>query len=294
MSEPSRARILGVLREVYWRWWNAVVTIIVTLKAVLDWVGENIIPKRPGLKPLWDSYYVLPSFSFSTWFYLCAGSVVVLTLFGAYRFAAKLLRQYDNATSHRIIPHVLKQFSQVYLSSSLGKPAIKAQIAIRLENIDAGDVTLKEIRLKLYERGFGIWKGWTQEREIRGLTPSHLLRFDNPSQGVLITGLRIKSRDYPADKYFFVNTVYPNPWETPNSTHFLRLTVDAVAQKKYMIDLDVDWTNPGAQILSATPVFDTRRTIEWGERQPRFRAVIARVIRRLQAWFRRRKELTTS
>jgi hypothetical protein len=189
-----------------------------------------------------------------------------------------------------VIPHVLRKSSQVYIDRWLGKPAIQAQLALKFENIDSGDVTLKDIRVILYERGQWGWKGWVREMEVRGPKPERLretiptLReFDDPSKGVPIAGLRVKSRDYPAEAYFFIDQalVFDKRETLTNGTHFLRLTVEAVAQKPYIIDIDVDWTQPGQWILSSTPVFDTSKTIGYGEPAPRLRMFAAKLINRI-------------
>ena len=90
-----------------------------------------------------------------------------------------------------------------------------------------------------------------------------LWEYDDPRKGVSIAGLRIKSRDFPSDAYFYMDDrmVFDDYVQPTNGIHFLRLTLEAVAQRPYILDIEVDWTQPGLWILSSAPVFDTSKTI---------------------------------
>jgi hypothetical protein len=275
MSEHLSPVTVGVLfRAVFVRWSVALVNGAWAIVGLLDGVDNHIAPKYPSFKAIWDRWYVIPSFGWQTWVMIAVVILGLCALQGAYSFAKKYSDSYQESTAHRVIPHVMRKSSQTYLGKWMGTPVVRAHIALKFENIGADDVTLKDITLILYERGTRAWKGWVRELGIRGPKPERLYEkpmmlweYDDPRKGVSVAGLRIKSRDFPPDAYFYLDDrMVFDAIELRNGIHFLRLTVEAVAQRPYIVDIDVDWSQPGLWILSATPVFDARKTIRFGQK----------------------------
>lgn len=191
--------------------------------------------------------------------------------YASYRVWAAERRRYLSFVSHKIIPHVIKE-SNAHLSDWYGMPAVSAILGLRFENVDTSEIAIKKITLRLCERwGRQIW-----ELPLRGSDTKELHRkavgWGLPSQNAWtfkdqptpIEGLRIKPKDYSGEPYYLINDTmaFPDYGGTlENGRHFLRLTVEAVGQMPYMIDIEVDWTQPGGYILSAEQSSEPANTL---------------------------------
>lgn len=182
-----------------------------------------------------------------------------------------LVSELARYTDHKIIPHVMRKLSNAHLCKWFQMPAVSAILGLKFENIASDEIALKTIKLRICER---LDNGSVRELPIRGADPLVLhprpprssfglpppaSTFSNDPSAVEIEGFRIKPKDFSAEHYFFVSDqmAYPDYREQiMNDKHFLRLTVEAVAQKPYMIDIEVDWTEPGLWTLSSSPAFD--------------------------------------
>jgi hypothetical protein len=263
----------AIVKSIFWNWWSAVIGGLYGLYGVLQTVDSQS-PKFPSwLKAIWDQLYVMPAVSLKTFLMAVFGSVAFLAVIGTYRYASAYYGQYEALTAHKLIPHVIRKESQVYATmfSPWQCPLIHATVAIKFENTVSYDLALKRMAFGLCERMDK--KGRIiKEIPLRGRDPQtvrhmpgKLQDFDNPQHEIEIAGLVTKGGNF-SGKYFFQDRemlVADLPGDTlVNKKHFLRLTVEAVSQRPYCIDLEVDWTQPGFWILSATPVAGTEKILK--------------------------------
>ncbi|HKO95747.1 MAG TPA: hypothetical protein VJU86_02065 [Pyrinomonadaceae bacterium] len=168
---------------------------------------------------------------------------------------------------HKVIPYVVRELSHVYLASWMKMPAVIAVVGLKFENLSSDEIALKRIQLGVRER---LEDGSTRELALRGsestvlhpiteriygLPPAAESLSENPF-AMPIEGFRVKAK-HLTGAYFFANhtMAFDDDFvEVENGKTFLRLTVEAVAQKPYMINIEVDWKEPGTWILSSTPV----------------------------------------
>lgn len=171
--------------------------------------------------------------------------------------------QIKELTGHKVKTHVIREGSQVYVTphSTWETPVVRAQIALRFENVIANDVSLVDLNLLVCERGDG---NDIRVLPLRGRKPDtlrskpKLTHYYDPADEVEIAGFVVKGHAY-SPKYFFIDDdmiVDPHDRNSLDERHFLRLVLSAVAQKPYMVDIEVDWTQPGAYIKSWKPVTD--------------------------------------
>lgn len=261
------ATVRALLHAVFFRWQAWAVTGVWSLWGVLTAIDSQSSRMPEALKVVWNAYYKLPSFGWQTWLIIFLIILTLTALQGSYSFARGYSRRYEEETSHRIIPYV-QHDSNARLDTWMQMPAVHAVIALKFENIHSDEVALKKITLRICERlDRGVW-----ELPIRGSDPKVLYQsavqsWSSDDPPIVIEGFRIKARHITGQPYFLISDqmAFPDyPGQITSSKHFLRLTVEAVAQKPYMVDIEVDWAEPGRWVLSASPVFDTRKVITVG------------------------------
>jgi hypothetical protein len=220
--------------------WLALVSGIVSVLLAV-WVAIFTPSSEAARKALWLSF-------------------AVCLFVAAYRIWAAERNRFNQLTAHNVVPHVIRTSSQVYAERWMSLPAVRAQIALKFENLAEVDISLKDVTVVLCER---LSKNCVRELPIRGRKPTGLYQkpvsmsdYQDPSKQIGIAGLRIRAKDFAEQAYFYIDheMIFDNYVQLTNGLHFLRLTVDAVGQKPHRTDVEVDWTRPGAWILSATAV----------------------------------------
>jgi hypothetical protein len=164
--------------------------------------------------------------------------------------------------AYKVIAEVIHVESNVFEETrhiAWDCPVIHVEIALRFKNRAPHDIALEDLDVTFCERNDD-----NQIFEIAALgsrprTLSHR-NDDGTTSEVGIMGLVVKGY-CPSSDYIFVQedmTLVDEPHLIPtNGQHFLRLTLRTVLpQKPYVIDIGVDWENPGSYIWSKGPVDD--------------------------------------
>lgn len=171
-------------------------------------------------------------------------------------------REIAEINAYRVVAEVIHVESNVFADTRHIKwdcPVIHVELALRFKNRTQHDIAIEDLDVVFCER--------TDDGEVFEMAALggrlRTLRYRTDSGGrseAEISGLTVKGYGL-SQQYVYVwenMTLIDEPHLTPtNGQHFLRLTLRTVIpQKPYVVEIGVDWENPGSYIWSKGPVDD--------------------------------------
>ena len=248
---------------------------ILGIFGILDFIDAHFAPRfGTTLKPLWDSWYVLPSFSRPTWVAIVAVSLLVVAVHGAYRFALSYSKQWEELTRYKVKFRIDEVSTRIFVQqSSEGIAVITAKIKHQFENEDTHPWTMKQLHLTLHKRdGEDKWVPPKKSKEIY----THVL------SDQYMHGSAQNSSEIPRDQFegMLIQDGRVTPWyiavimlmhtgeiKDLTSDYFLRLSMDASNQQPFEANMFIDWADAsrdnGASVISfgapAIRQFENRR-----------------------------------
>jgi hypothetical protein len=243
------------IRAVFLRKWGSLVTALWSLAGVLDYVDNHRDILSPKFKAWWATLYVLPSFGWRTWLMIVMAILAVSALQGAYSYARKYDRRYQELMKHRLTFQIDEKRSLAYVHQETGDlTCIQVAVAIQFKNHEQYPITLEDIVLELYEKpdeksdekGFGTLMygepcfqrlDTLEGQEFRGRTFDH--GFSDWFKFKAWIGI---ARDI-------------TPEQLDNWKHRLRLTMIAMNQEPLSATLFFDWARTTEKPTSCFPVW---------------------------------------
>lgn len=142
-----------LLKAVFWNRWGKVVGGLLGVIGIGDFIDAHFAPRfGHTLKAVWDSFYVLPSFSWRTWVMMVCVGLLVVAVHGAYVFAKGYSDKYAALTRYKIEFKVDEVSSRVFLqATSKDTVMIQAKIKLQFENKDIYPWSMKELKTTLHK-----------------------------------------------------------------------------------------------------------------------------------------------
>jgi hypothetical protein len=167
-------------------------------------------------------------------------------------------KQLKELTKNKLIVTVIRTSSNVFAEadSTLNYSIVHARIGMRFKNLIADDIAVEDLTVTVCERdAYNNVRTLSLGRTPTTLeTPAHIGIRIEQIRGLMIKGNSLSPEYTYRDEEMIVDVNRP---ELTNGRHFLRLILTPVVQQNpYMVDIEVDWTEPGAFIVSAKPVTD--------------------------------------
>ena len=267
MSELPRPTSKAILKAVFWNRWGAVVGTILAIVGFLDFVDGHFAPRFPeGLKNLWTSLYVLPSFTWRSWITIIAVALLIVAIHGAYSFAMGYSKRYEELTKNKVIFEFDEIGTRVFITQDPTK--ITARLKLRFHNKEPSDEHVRNMRLSLHHLVTGEIGTWIIDDRYFGPNEVEIPR--DGFEGMLIQGKRLTPWYFCLISLDLMQGEDTRIPEDLTGAHYLKATMTATNQVPYSTRIFVNWEKAcnknGTAILSygapAIRRFENRRLFE--------------------------------